>query len=82
MVKTSIQEKTRSNIVVAQLRAALALLGLSVLSMTRRDKMLTESVVFAAHWSVEKSVEIPRIKTLSPAVKNENLPTVSEDHLP
>jgi len=67
---------------VAQVRAALAFLGLSVLSMMRWDKTQTESGVFGTHRSVEKSVEIPRIKTLSPAVKNENLPTVSEDHLP
>ena len=50
------------DIVVAQVRAALALLGLSVLGMMRRDKTQTESAVFAAHRAVEEPVEILKMK--------------------
>ena len=56
------------DIVVAQVRAALALLGFSVLGMMRRDKTQTESAVFVARRSVEGPVEILGMKvTLSPA---------------
>jgi len=50
------------DIVVAQVRAALALLGFFVLGMMRRDKTQTESAVFAARWSIEEPVEILRMK--------------------
>jgi len=50
------------NIVVAQVRASMALLGFSVLGMMRRDKTQTESAVFAARRSVEKPVEILKMK--------------------
>ncbi|MCK4394811.1 hypothetical protein KAX17_18080 [Candidatus Bipolaricaulota bacterium] len=50
------------DIVVAQVRAALAFLRFSVLGMMRRDKTQTESAVFAAHRSVEEPVEILTMK--------------------
>jgi len=47
--------------VVGQARAALVLIGFSVLGMMRR-KTQVESAVFAARWPVEKPVEILRMK--------------------
>jgi hypothetical protein len=49
------------DIVVEQVRAALALLGFCVLGMMRR-KTQVESAVFAARWSVEEPVEILKMK--------------------
>jgi len=49
------------DIVVAQVREALVLIGFSVLGMMRRDKTQTESAVFAARRSVDESAEILRM---------------------
>jgi len=61
VTKSPPQEESRSDIVVAQVRAALAFLGLSVLSMMRWDKTQTESGVFGTHRSVEKPLAILRM---------------------